>query len=543
MLVFVVILLLILLVMIFFLFDLQTVIRLRAKAQNAADAAALTGAAWQARTLNLIGELNLLKGASILLTEISPGQEPDADRTAEDLRSAAALLTHMQARLSYVGPLLGVAAAQQAAKNNGMRVVPAYSGFFREHISTFLDEAGGNLYQELYGDDPGGFTYPWRSSYQSLLEEVIAEGIAANPVNARILAGIPEVEGGGGHLLTDPDFYSAVYGLHFCWFYRRNIGPDHPPIDIDSMIYRRTPEAYFPGSEFLPLYLLFSESADPGGTVRPELEARNLEALPDDQPGLPDVTWAVYDPTGDGYGWDEVELYRFMNQYLRSSFRPEFTYSGACARMVTRANPPVLTGRWTWKFGQPEHEEEDTRLGRELAWSREEFGPDRSFATSARRLDEAEERMDQLRRRHGVVSIASAKPFGSVSGQPPQSAGMVLPVFTDVRLVPVGVARSNPLSTDPELFRFIVEFFGHPSYPNVPDDVRARHRQYLRAIDIYNDPTSAFSTQWRQFDEWRTEFMAGEDQQAETEDDRRDPCLVRRGGPGSGSRGGPGIIH
>ena len=542
-LIFVVVLLLILLVITFFLFDLQTVIRLRAKTQNAADAAALTGAAWQARTLNLIGELNLLKGASVLLTEISPGEVPNAQRTAEDLRSAAALLTHMQARLSYVGPLLGLAAAQQAAKNNGMRVVPAYNAFFREHVAAFLDDAGGNLYRELYGDDPGGFSYAWRPSYQNLLEEVIAEGIAANPVNARILAGIPEVDGVGGFLLTDPDFYSAVYGFHYCWFYQRNIGPDHPPIEVDSMVYSRIPESYFPGSEFLPLYLLFADSATPGDAARDEMDAKGLEALPDDQPGLSEVRWAVYDPSGDGYGWAEIDLYHFMNQYLRSPFRREFTYSGACARMVTRANPPVLTGRWTWKFGQPEREEEETRLGRELGWSREEFGPDRSFATAARRLDEAEDRMAQLRRRHGVVSIASAKPFGSVSGQPPQITGMILPVFTDVRLVPVGVARSNPLSTDPELFRFIVEFFGHPNYPNVPDGVRERHRHYLRAIEIYNDTDSAFSSQWRQFDEWRTEFMAGEDQQAGTEDDRRDPCLPSRGGPGRGSRGGPGIIH
>ena len=424
-----------------------------------------------------------------------------------------------------------------------MRVVPAYSDFFREHVRTFIDEQGGNLYRELYGDDPTGLGYPWLRSYQNLLEEVIAEGVAANPVNARILAGIPEVEGVGGHLLTDPDFYRAVYGFHYCWFYRRDIGPDHPPIELDAMVYRRTPEGYFPGSEFLPLYLVFTNTAVTAEMTATFLADRNMEPLQEDQPGLPAVSWAIYDLAGDGYGWNEIDLYQFMNQYLRSSFRPEYTYSGACARMVTRANPPVLTGRWTWRFGQPEHDEEDTRLGRELSWSREEFGPDRSFSTAARRLGEAEERMAQLRRRHGVTSVASAKPFGTVADQAPQTVGIVLPVFTDVRLIPVGVARSNPLSTNPDLFRFIVEFFGHPNYPNVPDDVRARHRNYLRAIETYNNPDSSFSRQWTLFDEWRSEFMAGEDQMAETEDDRRDPCLVSRGGGGGGSRGGPGIIH
>ena len=51
------------------LFDVQTVIRGKVKAQNAVDAAALTGAEWQKHSLNLIGELNLVRATGTLISD------------------------------------------------------------------------------------------------------------------------------------------------------------------------------------------------------------------------------------------------------------------------------------------------------------------------------------------------------------------------------------------------------------------------------------------------------------------------------------------
>ena len=51
----------ILIVGILVLFDVQRVIRGKVKVMSAIDAAALTGAKWQQNTLNLIGEMNLIK--------------------------------------------------------------------------------------------------------------------------------------------------------------------------------------------------------------------------------------------------------------------------------------------------------------------------------------------------------------------------------------------------------------------------------------------------------------------------------------------------
>jgi len=543
----VVMVLLILLVVIFFLLDLQGVIRLRARSQDAADAAALTAAAWQGRTLNMIGELNLLKAATVMLTDVDPGPLNNPNDPQAALLEPVALLTQMQTRLTYVGPLMGFAAAQQAAKHNGLRNVGTFTQALQDHVNTYLAANGGNLYLNIYGDDPDGLGYNWTAPYQTMLEAIIAEGVAANPVNSRFLAGTPELDGFGGDLLLDPSFYRAVYARDFCWFYRRGIGVDHAPIDLPGIQYRRQPEGYFPGSEFLPLYVNFADGPPADDVLAGFLAERGLQALPDTQPGLASIRWAVYESSGDGYGWDRTESYQFMNPYLRSDVRKEYTYGGACARMMTTAKPEVLTGRWSWKYGQPEAEESTRMLGDEMAWSRQEFGPGHSFAAAAGRLRSAESRMSQLRSQNAVVSVASAKPFGALNGDVPQAAGIVLPVFTDVRLIPVGLAHNNPVSADAEFYQFIIEYFGNPEYPNVPADIRDRYSLYLTAIDLYNDPNSDFNAAWRDFDVWRTAQMAGPDGIPKTLDDRRDPCLPvfgpGGGGGGGGSMGGPDIIH
>ena len=116
-LIFAVIVATILLFMAFFLFDLQSMVRLRARSQHGVDAAVLSAAAWQGRSLNTIGELNLLKASLKLITDV----DPTADDSLEGLLESVQLLSDMQVRISYAGPMIGVATAQQAAKNNGLR--------------------------------------------------------------------------------------------------------------------------------------------------------------------------------------------------------------------------------------------------------------------------------------------------------------------------------------------------------------------------------------------------------------------------------------
>lgn len=538
-----VVVLLILLVVVFFLFDLHNVIRTRTRTQTAADAAALAGAAWQGRTLNMIGELNLLKAATVMLTSM-PGT-PSGD-PVQDLQTATAMLTQMQARLAYVGPLVGVAAAQQAAKHNGMYSVDSYSRIVSDHVRTYLDPPGDSIYWYFYGDDPLNTGFPWLAPYGAMLSDIAGEGIAANPVSNRFLCGTPELQGPGADLLLDPAFYRAIYNRHYCWFYARGIGPNHPPIDIRGMQFLQQPEGFFPGSELLCLYIGFATGAPQEDEIAAFLAARGLAPLPADQPGLPEVRWAVYDRSADGYGWDQTDLYNAVNPYLRSDFRPEYSYSGACARFLTTAQPDLLTGRWSWKYGQSATEERPTVLAPALAWSGTDFGGGQSFAREAARLAAAEARLAALRAGNVVESVAAAKPFGSVNGRAPQTTDVVLPVFSEVRLIPCVVARSHPLSAEADFYRFLIDYFGNPAYPDVPADVAARYAYYLNAITMYNDRTSDFSQAWFAYDDWRNAYMAGPDGRPDTADDQPDPCLPRGGpgGPGGGgSIGGPGIIH
>jgi hypothetical protein len=496
----VVVVMVVLLVFAFFLFDLQGIVRLRARTQNGVDAAALAGASWQGRTLNMIGELNLLKATTAMLTAFPQAQVPDDE--AATLKASSELMTQMQGRLSYVGPLMGLAAAQQAAKENGMRSVGEYTGMLEEHLrDCFNDTGDGAWYENVYGNDPDSLGFNWVPFYGSLLSGIVSDGIAANPVNPHLLRGVPQLNGAGGSLLANPEFYDAVYGCDFCWFYRRGIGPNHGPIDLSGITYSRTPQAYFPGSEFLPLYIDFAKGLSVVGRsdVAGLLAERGQEELPADQPGLDEVRWAVYQSD-----WNQTANYDFVNKYLRSNFRQEYTYGGACARFITLSTPQYVSQKRSWKYG-----------------------------------DAAPSGSD-------VTSVAAAKPFGSIGGAPPQSTGIVLPVFTETRLIPVALVTASAFSEIPDFYKFIVEYFGHPDYPNVPPELKTKYNHYLEAINRYNDPSSAFNTSWQRYDTWRTKYMAGSDGILGTADDRRDPCtpvFTGGGGGGGGSSGGPGIIH
>ncbi len=534
-LIFAVMIMLIILVVIFFLYDVQNVIRVRATTQNGADAAALTAAAWQGRTLNTIGELNLIKASTMLIYGIPPTAAPDEPLPIpeEELLASVNLLTNMQTRLTYVGPLIGLAAAQQSAKGNALRTSGSYTSGIYYHINTWMDWRGGSLYENIYGNDPRGLGYNWISSYQVMLEEIAWRGIAARPVNSRYLFGSPHLNGSGADLLLDLDFYRAVHSRNYCWFYQRGMGPDAPPIDISAINLDLTPESWFPGSEILPLYVEFGSGAqyDPA-VMYQEMASRELEPIPAVQPGLPEITWAVYDLTGDGWGWGQTAIYDYVNGYLRSDFRREYTYGGAAARIITHAAPSIISGRWSWKHGQPENEEEFSSIGSALNMR------------GSGQLSRAEYGLRTLRSSEMVESVSAAKPFGRLGSDPPHRSGIVLPVFEQVRLIPVSLLNSNIVDREPSFYRFLIEYFGHPDFPDVPEDLLNRYAYFLSAINLFNNMSSDFRVGWFDFDDWRNDYMAGEDGILGNEDDQRDPCEpVFTGGPGGGSRGGPGIIH
>ena len=168
----------IILVGILVLFDVQRVIRGKVKVMSAIDSAALTGARWQQNTLNLIGEMNLVKACTVLITEpaYQIGGDPGSflgnaeNDDRERLRPSAVMLPQMQIRVAFVGPLIGFGAAQQAAKNNGLTC--------NESCNTFLNEMLNDINSEEYYGNPDivsqeYYGFRWREPYANMVAEIL----------------------------------------------------------------------------------------------------------------------------------------------------------------------------------------------------------------------------------------------------------------------------------------------------------------------------------------------------------------------------------
>ena len=175
-----------LLLLILYAFDIHNVIRAKFKTETAQEAAALAGARWQRDSLNLIGEINVLKVCELLMTGDEtwaaplPDREKDEEAYLDALQARMDLLTEMQTRISFIGPVIGFAAAQQAAKANGLAPVGNSGEAYLELLNSSW------RYRELYGGAPEVIhNYRWREAYTGLVEAVVNNGIAVYP-NARL---------------------------------------------------------------------------------------------------------------------------------------------------------------------------------------------------------------------------------------------------------------------------------------------------------------------------------------------------------------------
>lgn len=177
-------------------FDLHKITYVKSVSQNAGDSAALAAARWQAISLNLIGDLNVMQAVALTQGDTNGATEINA----------------LQARLCLVGPMVGFMASQQAGKNNGVFNDDRFTARVQEHATEVLTEYtsigqdGNMLFKEPY---PGAWP-----EYAAMIESVAANGVAVGPDNARYYSDIT-----GGGLILNPSFYDAVAGSDWCWFY------------------------------------------------------------------------------------------------------------------------------------------------------------------------------------------------------------------------------------------------------------------------------------------------------------------------------------
>ncbi len=375
--------------------DLHRVIQRKNQTQNAGDAAALAAARWQGASLNLVGELNLMHVLALA------AQNP----------AAVDAITNMQARLCFTGPMTALFAAQIAAKNNHMYVDDDMTAFLREHAQTVRVRYTSSFDSTMF------FNEPWPGAwgqYADMLTRIADAGIAAGPDNARFF-----LDPSYGHLLMEKAFYEAVEGANWCWFhlYRRGLLEEYDSFRYWPPLPDADPGAYADSEIFglglrpvtLPVKHLFSAEALAerlrGGGFVADAAMLNVTNVMD-----PHETWYVYDPETWSV-WSRIRPDGEDAFPVTGQVRPEYDTAGADA--VLRVNATV------------------------------------------ERISPGTETRGQ------VVWTAAAKPFGyldSDSGKQrvDAAAGLALPAFRNVRLIPVDAASgSENSSADVEWVRHV----------------------------------------------------------------------------------------
>ena len=397
-----IVLLLVVLVILTFVFlwivDLHRIVAGKSHAQNAGDAAALMAARWQASTLNLEGELNLMHALALSAN----------DDTAVDA------ITNMQARLLFTGPLGGLVAAQVVAKNNRVYNDPQFTRLLNEHaddVSRYNDEFGqGLLFPEPY---PGAW-----AEYSLMLTAIAGDGLAAAPDNAQFYT-----DPAGAHILLDPGFYDAIAGRQWCWFFLNHATSENP---VRTILDDFTDYTYFPPlpTRPRPTYEnceIFSIGLRPRmmrlekiGGIEEALfgaaESQGIDLLGRTDPTITPYVrtnvlpvaqnWYFYENTMWDAPWPAMDSASGEVLPLAGEIKPEYNYMGADA--VVRL----------------------------------------SVETS--RVSTPEPTSDTL------IWTAAAKPFGylrtddnGMEKLQPIAYGLVLPAFRNVRLIPLDAATSG----------------------------------------------------------------------------------------------------
>ncbi len=366
-------------------FDLHKILRIKHLARNGGDAAALAAARWQAITLNLIGELNIVQAAAL------------ADALNHGLSNSpvAAAASDLQGRLCFAGPLAGLAAAQLAAKNNGIHVQPDFTRSLLQH-ATLVRREYPIRYTPPY-QNPPGTPGAWEE-YADMLEIIGRLGIAADPENRRLYADVSSSD----HYLLNPAFYDAIASRDWCWFYFNAMSllqtyrswHDWPPLPFFHDPEPINSEYFGLGLRTVPRLLALPTPASPDNpATHAQAWAAELSALTH-QTVPPEIVWVetrwfCY-RDADWFPWTDRIPERFP---FIEPVRNAFNYAGADAAVRIEA---------TLRRVSP------GASGTTVGWT------------------------------------AAAKPFGSLHDQqtPPHRFGLVIPAFHDVRLIPVDTSSA-----------------------------------------------------------------------------------------------------
>lgn len=454
--------LIVLLLLVFAGFDIYNSIRAKFKVETAQEAAAIAGASWQRDSLNLIGEINLIKACSVLLTDdenwITPlpvrEQYPEiSDQAFNSLRIEAIqkridVLTEMQSRISFIGPLIGLAAAQQAAKANGIVSIGDLDDYIDQlhHSARYRPEMGGAP-EFIYN-------YAWKTPYTGLIETISRNGIAVYP-NA-INGTTPRVE---PPELAYQSFYDTIYildsaikaaGYGAIYPHRNSYGAlarlvkgnawnerfANPPwwdIDYSTNAFPKESEIFSLGVSVTGDTSIFNLEKRPVvlDAAKNHLAPEHLQLIYDTQngpfvPGSLSLNFFSYDNSWypdyfrQRYSDYDINHYNYWfkggtrsskSRVLRGSVKPQYHYEGPAAYVETAADVGKVTSivRFT---GQRNFNKNTIRIG--------------SNRTGGNITDFSDYRPGTI-----------AKTLGELKDeQPPIALPLVLPVFDKVILMP-----------------------------------------------------------------------------------------------------------
>ncbi len=481
----VVIVMLILTMAILFMFDLQTIVRGKMKLETGEQAAALTAAKWQKESLNLIGELNLIKACTMLTDGTVPYISPSdtslttAERAELEAASASKCITEMQARISFIGPLIGLGAAQQAAKNNGMAVNSGLTSEMNLYIEKLaVDPRYTEEVDEYIPTGQGG--YQWRESYISMLTAIMEQGLAVRP-NGRF----PGIEGVDPRWLTDESLYSAINNSLWC----------NPTLNMLVKL----PDSYWSGkwwniafsntrfpdeSEIYTLRIQYTPARN-SRTDTYDLAENRINTLASDrgmttEPSwdiLRNVTWCTYDSSwyqdSANYNGPDTSIWSRRN-FLRADLKNSFLYGGPLA-YAEGYQDLTMINRYATTMTRPDNSTADQL----------------SKAQVALRNNVIRERGTQSVRVGNNIAEdmqpggALAKIIGAVDDLPPSTTGIVLPLFTDVALIPSTIQAYRPMRGSFTLLeRFLIWLSDIDDLHNPETPPPAGTENYLAALQL-----------------------------------------------------------
>lgn len=573
------------------LFDVQTVIRGKVKAQNGVDAAALTGAEWQKHSLNLIGELNLVRATGTLISDpfLAKGildnpnsnaaeffadlpdkitQEEftlfpekaefyDSDgslnveklmqeilRVEKEKRYLDALddlVSQLQTRIAFTGPLIGFGAAQQAAKNNGITYDDDASEFYIKYLNLVGDEGIYERVTPVFVKD-----YGWRGPYVSMLNSILdysayhndftdstenrAYGLAA--ATKFKFVGMPSLTANPPSDLTnylgDKHFYEMIHARDWCGLDRLL------RLDFDGSWWGDFEcdfdEDFSGQSEILPLHIAFSDSTDTYDNAK---EANALARYAKGGNKLFSDTFNRENPyeyevsdnveESEEHDGNKHTYYTLTNITITiNSALFEQTYNDEDADrrydLLPRLSWAVFDEEWA-SFGDDQKEWEEYLRGRfkpgmdyqsgALAYFEAQqetvtvsgsmgrprrgdgaHSPDigHVFANSAAGLDAMAVSSSLRRLNSGSVNKietnAEAKPIGRIRTEdgkflrPFEAGRMVLPVFTETALIPIALEPVDGISMlDIDWLYYLTEFVPLLSGSSSIEDAWERARQ------------------------------------------------------------------